>query len=762
MISDSTALVKVGILHSLSGTMAISEAALVDAELMAIAEINQAGGLLGRQIEAIVENPNSDPEQFARKAQKLIQQDQVVTVFGCWTSASRKAVLPIFEQFDSQLWYPLQYEGLEDSRHVFYTGSCPNQQVEPAVNWLLQNVGKRFYLIGSDYVFPRVAHKIIMAQLQQLGGITVEEEYRPLGEVDFGKTIAQIKSLQPDVVFNTLNGSSNFAFYQQYADAGITAAEIPIMAVSVAEGELKEIGSRYTAGHYASWSYFQSLDTPANHKFVKNFQARYGSDRVTSDPIEAAYVQVYLWKQAVERANSFDCALVRNAAIGQSFNAPSTRVRLEANHHLWKRGCIGRALENGQFEVVYASPETIKPLPWLGAEDWQSPRGSVVVDLLREVPKSIQYGWEVTQKSQQLNVAMNELVRSNRHLRNTQAQLIAAENALKAANEDLEARVELRTQELSQEIKERLLVEGELRRLEQQARVKAEELAQTITELKQTQAQLVQTEKMSSLGQLVAGIAHEINNPVNFIYGNIDYAKQYALDLINLIALYQSDYPEPTAQISEEIEAIELDFLLADLPKTFDSMKIGAERIREIVLSLRNFSRLDEAEMKQANIHEGIDSTLMLLANRLKAKPEHATIEVIKEYGDLPLVECYPGQLNQVFMNILTNAIDAIEDLIVATQDRQTNYAITIQTSAQLEHNAIEIRLKDNGPGMPKAICDSIFDPFYTTKPLGKGTGLGLSISYQIIVDKHRGSLRCDSSEGIGTEFTIVIPTRQK
>ncbi|AFY70403.1 histidine kinase [Thalassoporum mexicanum PCC 7367] len=757
---DSDEIVKVGLLHSLSGTMAVSEAALVDAALMAIAEINEAGGILGKQIVAIVENTDSEPEQFAIKAQKLIEQDQVVTVFGCWTSASRKAALPIFEKFNAQLWYPVQYEGLETSKNIFYTGSCPNQQVKPAVNWLLEHVGNRFYLVGSDYVFPRVAHKIIMAQLQQSGGKTVCEEYKPLGNIDFSDTIANIKALQPDVVFNTLNGSSNAAFYQQYAAAGITAAEIPIMAVSVAEGELREIDPGYTAGHYASWSYFQSLNTPANQLFVQNFQARYGADRVTSDPIEAAYTQVYLWKQSVEKAGSFDCDLVRIAAIGQSFTSPSALVHLEANHHLWKRGCIGKALKNGQFEVIYATEGTIKPLPWLGVEDWQMQEVPIVIDLLREVPKSIQYGWEVTRKSQQLNIAIDELVRSNRHLSETQVQLIEAEDALRKVNEDLEARVEQRTKELLQEIKEREQVEVELRRLEEQSRLKAEQLTQTLSELKQTQTQLVQTEKMSSLGQLVAGIAHEINNPVNFIYGNLDHANQYAEDLMHLLLLYQRDFPNPTDEILEEIEAIDLEFLLTDFPKTFDSMKIGAARIREIVLSLRNFSRLDEAVMKQVDVHEGLNSTLMLLANRLKARPSYAAIEVVKNYGDLPPIDCYPGQLNQVFMNLLSNAIDAIEAQADSRQGEHAQCVITIETQFQPQDNTVMIVIGDNGPGIPPVVRDRMFDPFYTTKPLGQGTGLGLSISYQIIVEKHQGTIQYDSSEGQGTKFTIVIPSQ--
>jgi transposase len=282
--------ISVGILHSCSGTMAISEMALIDAEKMAIAEINQAGGVLGRQIWPIVEDGASRPEIFAQKAQKLIQQDQVATLFGCWTSSSRKAVLPILEAHNALLWYPLQYEGLETSPHVFYTGSCPNQQVQPAVQWLLDNKGRRFFLLGSDYVFPRTANKIIKADLHRLNGELLQETYVPLGSVDFGEVIAQIQALQPDVIFSTLNGDSNLAFYQQYHAAGLTPAQMPIMAVSIAEGELQTIGE-IAAGHYASWTYFQSLEHPRNQAFVQNFQRHYGATRVTSDPIEAAYLQ---------------------------------------------------------------------------------------------------------------------------------------------------------------------------------------------------------------------------------------------------------------------------------------------------------------------------------------------------------------------------------------------------------------------------------------------------------------------------------------
>ncbi|MBD1861873.1 MULTISPECIES: ATP-binding protein [Trichocoleus] len=301
---------------------------------------------------------------------------------------------------------------------------------------------------------------------------------------------------------------------------------------------------------------------------------------------------------------------------------------------------------------------------------------------------------------------------------------------------------------------------AEVQKTSAELQEKAQELEQTLRELQQTQAQVVQSEKMSSLGQLVAGIAHEINNPVNFIYGNLNYAGEYIQDLTGVLKLYQRQFPHPTPEIAEEIEAIDLDFLLADLPKLLASMKVGADRIQKIVLSLRNFSRMDEAEMKAVDIHEGIDSTLMILQNRLKAKSDRPEIAVVKDCGNLPLVECYAGQLNQVFMNLLTNAIDALEDGQTPASEPPQTPTIAIHTR-QLGSQSVEIRIADNGPGIAKADQRRLFDPFFTTKPIGKGTGLGLSISYQIVTDKHGGVLHCNSAPGKGTEFLIEIPLRQ-
>lgn len=366
--------IKVGILHSLSGTMAISEVSVKDATLLAIEQINANGGIMGKMLEPVIEDGASDWPTFAEKARKLIEQDGVAVVFGCWTSASRKAVLPVFEELNGLLFYPVQYEGLESSPNIFYTGAEPTQQIIPGVEFLVNDLGaKSIYLLGSDYVFPRTANLIIKKQLEALGVTLAGEEYVPLGGTEFSTIISKIQAAQPAAIFNTLNGDSNVAFFKQFNDAGFTAETLPVMSVSVAEEEVRGIGPDNIAGHYTAWNYYQTTDTPENEAFVAAYKAAYGDDRVTSDPAEAGYFGVYLWKAMVEAAGSTATDDVRAAAqSGEiTFAAPGGLIQVDGeNQHTYKYVRIGQINPEGLIDAVYTSPETVKPDPFLKNIPW--------------------------------------------------------------------------------------------------------------------------------------------------------------------------------------------------------------------------------------------------------------------------------------------------------------------------------------------------------------------------------------------------------
>ncbi|HSM81567.1 MAG TPA: transporter substrate-binding protein [Nodosilinea sp.] len=434
----STDSIRVGILHSLTGAMAASEAPLVEAARMAIDEINRAGGVLGRRLEPVVADGASEPSAFAAAAAGLMTPDPVATVFGCWTSMSRKAVLPVLEAHDRLLWYPVHYEGLEQSPWVFYTGSCLNQQVEPALDWLLAQGRRRIFLVGSDHLFPRVTNKVLRGQLKHRQGEVVGEVYVPLGETELGAIAAQILASQPDAVFNTLNGVSNRPFYTQCLAQGLTPEQTPILTVSIGEPELQAIGAA-AAGHYACWSYFQSLDSPANRAFVGRFQQRYGANRVTSDSIEAAYTQVYLWRAAVTAAQTTATAAVRQAAYHQRWEAPGGTVCCEPNHHLQKRCHVGQVQADGQCRIVYSSPGPLRPLPWLGMEDQSFAAAEVVIDMLGEVSWCMQSSWELEQRSRQLEQALAQLRVEVDQRQQAEAALQAAHAEILSLNSSLQA-----------------------------------------------------------------------------------------------------------------------------------------------------------------------------------------------------------------------------------------------------------------------------------------------------------------------------------
>ena len=365
--------VTVCLLHSLTGSMAISETSVRDAELLAISEINEAGGVNGAQIEYIEEDGASEPSTFATKAEKLIDSDGVSTIFGCWTSSSRKAVKPIVEDYNALLWYPVQYEGMESSPNIVYTGAAPNQQIVPAIEYLLDQGYKNFFLLGSDYVFPRTANMIITAQVEAAGAKVVGEEYADMDQTDFAAIIAKIEGAQPDVIINTLNGTGNVSFFKQMSEKNYTAETYPTMSFSIAEEEVATIGADILKGHMVSWNYYQTTDTEENKKFVETYKAMFGEDRVTSDPAEAAYDAVYLWKAACEKAGSFDVDSVLKAIrTGEiSFDAPEGTVTINGeNQHLAKPVRIGQVGEDGLIYEIYSTDGPFDPDPYLTSYDW--------------------------------------------------------------------------------------------------------------------------------------------------------------------------------------------------------------------------------------------------------------------------------------------------------------------------------------------------------------------------------------------------------
>ena len=374
-IGQAAETVKIGILHSLSGTMAISETSLRDVVLMATAEINKKGGVLGKQIEPVVVDPASDWPLFAEKAKELINQHKVAVTFGCWTSVSRKSCLPVFEEYNQLLFYPVQYEGEEQSLNVFYTAASPNQQLIPAAEYMMGELGmKKFYLLGTDYVFPRTANKVLKAFLLTKGvpEANIMEEYTPFHHQDYQTIVGKIKKFAAGgnaCVLSTINGDSNVPFYKEFANQGLTSDDCPIMAFSVAEDELRAMDVPPLVGHLAAWNYFQSVKSPGNRTFVQAFKGYCqknnlpgGSKRVTDDPIEAAYFGVYVWKAAVEKAGTFDVDKVREAVYGLEFDAPGGKKQMHAsNQHTLKPVYVGEILKNGQFKIVWESEGLVSP-----------------------------------------------------------------------------------------------------------------------------------------------------------------------------------------------------------------------------------------------------------------------------------------------------------------------------------------------------------------------------------------------------------------
>lgn len=366
--------VRLGILHALTGPMAISEKPMVEAELLAIEELNAAGGVLGHRVEPVVADTASKPEIAARAVEQLLTRDQVAAIVGCWTSACRKTIKPIVERHHALLIYPMAYEGLEISPNIIYTGAAPNQQVLPAVNWGFENLGKRFFLVGSDYVWPHSVNAIIADQLKALGGEVAGEAYLPFGGLDPAAIIEKIRQARPDVILSTLVGDSNAPFYRGLREAGLSPQQAPVISFAISETEAQTLPYSDIAGHYSAWCYFQSIDRPENEVFIKQFRDRYGAGRVISDVMETAYFSVRFWARGAERAHSLEPGEVSASLLGLSYNAPEGIVTVDpSTRHTWRSFNMGQIGQDGSISIVWSADYPIRPVPYpssRGIKDW--------------------------------------------------------------------------------------------------------------------------------------------------------------------------------------------------------------------------------------------------------------------------------------------------------------------------------------------------------------------------------------------------------
>ena len=785
-VSAANNAIKIGILHSITGTMSISEVSVKDATLLAIEEINAAGGVLGCPLEPIIEDGESDLQTFAQKAKQLLLEKQVSVVFGCWTSASRKAVLPVFEQLNGLLFYPVQYEGLEQSPNIFYTGAAPNQQIIPGINYLLSQGKRKIFLLGSDYIFPRTANLIVKAQLAVSDGELVGEEYIALGSMDVSTTIAHIQAIQPDAIFNTLNGDTNIAFFQKWRETGITPEQLLIMSVSVAEEEVRAIGSENLANHLVVWNYFQSVDTPENRNFVSAYQAKYGQNRVTDDPIEAAYFGVYLWKKAVEQAGTIEVNKVRKSAKNIEFTAPSGLVKIDAKtQHTWKTVRIGKVRLDGQIEEIYTSAKPIQPDPFLKNYVWARalyPRGlgvgtrvslmGLFAALVLITWMAVGVGWVGTMQMKQdlIAIAMSgdntarllagsamaavnqteyllllalilswltgifSLLLVYRILRNL---TLVRQTAQLMASGDFMVRSPIISNDAIGVLSSTLnTMAQQISSLLKAVEVKNSQLEDRTQELEIAAHAAEAASRAKST--FLANMSHELRTPLNAIIGYSEILQEEAIDfaderLINDLKNINTAGKQLLSIISDildisKIEAGKMDVFL----ETFELSQL----IEEIVTTVQPLITKN-------------DNVLII---------NFDSNFVGKMHADL-------AKVRQILFNLLSNAAKftrqgkitleiKLSPVVMINSDMPENF--NLETD-----NFIIFQVKDTGIGMTPEQILKLFQPFSqaddsTTRKYG-GTGLGLTISRKFC-EMMGGDITLESVVDCGSIFTIRLP----
>ncbi|MEG4391029.1 urea ABC transporter substrate-binding protein [Microcoleus sp. BROC3] len=792
--------IKIGVLHSLTGTMSISEISVKDATLLAVEEINAAGGVLGRPLAAVIEDGASDLQTFAQKAKQLLLEAQVAVVFGCWTSASRKAVLPIFEHGRGLLFYPVQYEGLEQCPNIFYTGAAPNQQIVPGVNYLLAQGKRKIFLLGSDYIFPRTANRIVKAQLAALGGELAGEVYLPLGSKEVGEAIAHILAVKPDAIVNTLNGDSNVAFFQKLREAGLKPEDFPVMSVSIAEEEVRAIGPSNIAGHLVVWNYFQTVDTPENRKFVKAYKARYGENRVTDDPIEAAYLGVYLWKQAVEKAGSTDVLKVRAAAKNIEFAAPSGKVKIDAQtQHIWKTVRIGKVRLDGQIEEIWNSGVPVQPDPFLKGCAWAAalaPRpislgtraslSGLFVILVLITWMAVGVGWmgSVEMKNYLLTIeaasgsaagvseaAMVVLVQQTLFVASrTQHWLMGAlvlsliagivafvsvsaiirnlgllrETAEQMASGDLTARSPVVSNDAIGVLSSTLnTMAQQISSLLNGLEVRQRQLEERSRELEVAKNAAEAANRAKST--FLANMTHELRTPLNAIIGYSELLQEEALEL------GEEEFVMDLASIN--MAGKQLLTIISDI---LDISKIEAGKV---TLFLETFEVWDLIE----EVVTTVQPTLGKNGNTL----------IVNCDRNIGTIYSDSSKLRQALLNLASNAAKFTErGKITINVWKEEGEVLPIDNSEELSADpsrcqkpSIVFQVTDTGIGMTEDQVSRLFGAFTqaddsTTRRYG-GTGLGLTISRKFC-QMMGGDITLESKFDCGSTFTIRLPIEVK
>jgi urea transport system substrate-binding protein len=784
-VSTARNAIKIGILHSITGTMSMSEVSVKDATLLAIEEINTAGGVLGCPLEPIIEDGESDLQTFAQKAKQLLLEKQVAVVFGCWTSASRKAVLPVFEQLNGLLFYPVQYEGLEQSPNIFYTGAAPNQQIIPGINYLLSQGKRKIFLMGSDYIFPRTANLIVKAQLAVYDGELVGEEYIALGSMDVSATIAHIQAIKPDAIFNTLNGDTNIAFFQKWREIGITPEQLPIMSVSIAEEEVRAIGPENIANHLVVWNYFQTVDTPENKSFVSAYQAKYGQNRVTDDPIEAAYFGVYLWKKAVEKAGTIEVNKVRKAAKNIEFTAPSGLVKIDAKtQHTWKTVRIGKVRLDGQIEEIYNSAKPIQPDPFLKNYVWARalyPRGlgvgtrvslmGLFAALVLIAWMAVGVGWVGTTQMKQdlIAIAMSgdntarllagaamaavnqtecllllalilswltgifSLLLVYRILRNL---TLVRQTAQLMASGDFTVRSPIISNDAIGVLSSTLnTMAQQIGSLFKAVEVKNHQLEDRTQEL-EIAAYAAQSASRAK-STFLANMSHELRTPLNAIIGYSELLQEDANNLAD-------------------------DNLFDDLK----NINIAGKQLLSIISDILDISKIEAGKMdiflEDFELSELIEE-IAITVQPLITKNDNVLITNCEE--NLGKIHADLAKLRQILFNLLSNAAKFTHRGKI-TLEVKLSPSIVINSDTPKNLNLatekfIIFQVKDTGIGMTPQQISKLFEPFSqadnsTTRKYG-GTGLGLTIS-QKFCQMMGGDITVESLVDCGSTFTICLP----